>query len=347
MPKRTVAESVARARILLPYPRLWAKFTGTRIPSNYITGKTTGLLRPESVAFTPSGDLMAISNSGMHSVIMYRRCNDSGKDYDKRPCCTISDADCLNYVHDVAFSPYGTHFVAVSREAHSISMFALLNRNSNGIEAKMLGSFRGEQYGLSFPAGVAFHPSGQYLAVANRMRNGIALCRRLGSTGPFDSTPFQFITDEDLCVHGLAAPHGVDFSPDGMSLLVAHKRFFKAEHPQGESALSVFRCRTVPDFGLDPHPSFISLSGRTACHHVSFHPSGDIVAVANEAAGVDVYNWLPEQATMRKRDTISVVQIADGAKGVAFTREGRQVAVTTELDEVLFFDLVAGDSSYQ
>jgi len=220
-------------------------------------------------------------------------------------------------------------------------MFGLTG-NSNGIEAKLLWSVHGEECGLSFPAGVAIHPSGKWLAVANRMHNGITLYRTSDSGDQFDATPFQSITDEDLSTHGLAAPHGLDFSPDGKFLIVANKRFYETEHPKGHSALSMFNWRTEPDSGLDLHPSFIVPYGRAQLHLVAFHPSGEMLAVANQRAGVDVFKWLPEQEMMDKQDTISLLQIGDGAKGVAFTREGDQIAVTTGLNEVLFFDLVSG-----
>ena len=46
---------------------------------------------------------------------------------------------------------------------------------------------------------------------------------------------------------------------------------------------------------------------------------------------------------MNKLDTLSIFKIGKGAKGIAFTKEGGQLAVTTELNEVLFFDLVTGN----
>jgi len=274
---------------------------------------------------------------------MYTKVDASGRNYEARPCCTISDRNYLNFVHDTAFSPCGRYLVAVAREAHSLSMFVLHDRNSNGIEAKRLWSVCGEECGLNFPVAVAIHPSGKWLAVANRVRKGITLYRNSGSSGQFDSTPFQIITEEDLSNHGLAAPQGLDFSPNGKSLIVVHKRFFKTMHPKGESGLSIFKWRTETDFGLDPHPSFILPYGSSLLHQVAFHPSDDIVAVSIEKAGVDVFNWLPEQETMSKLDTLSIFKIGKGAKGLAFTREGEQLVITTELNEVLFFDLVAGN----
>jgi len=335
------ANSLRRARSLLPYPRLWARLAGARIPTSYITGEETKLKRPEGFAFSPSGDLMVVSNSHAHSVIIYAKENSSEKDFGIRPSRTISDYDYLNFVHDVVFSPCGKYVAAVGREAHSLSIFAIRDQNLKDIEAKLIWSAHGKEYELSFPAGVAIHPSGKWLAVANRKRTGITLYRNSGLDGQFDSIPFQIITDEDLSIHDLAAPHGLDFSPDGKSLIVAHGRFFKTKDPKGESGLAIFKCRNDPNLGLDPHPKFIFPYGQSPLHSVAFHPSGGLVAVTNSEAEVDVFDWLPEHKTMKKRDSISFFRIGQGPKGVAFTRDGDQIAVTTVLNEVLFFDVVA------
>jgi DNA-binding beta-propeller fold protein YncE len=333
--------SLRLARRVAPYPRLWARLSGARIPDGYITGSGAGLFRPESVAFSPSGALMAISNSGQHSISLYARGGVSGRGYEERPCGTISDANCLSYVHDSAFSPCGRYLVAVGEESHSLAMFELQGGDSKEPAAKLLWAVRGEEFGLNFPASVAIHPSGRYLAVANRERNGITLYRGSGSNGQFDSTPFQMIaTETDFQNHGLGAPHGVDFSPNGESLIVTHKRFWKSEYQKGESGVSMFRCRPEPELGLEPDPSFILPCGRSALHLAAFHPSGEVVAVSNSMHGVDVYSWQPEQRAMSKLDSLPIYRVREGAKGVAFTRDGGQLVVTTDLHEVLFFDLV-------
>jgi len=338
MANQTLPRSIRRARRRFSYPKLWAAFGGVRIPKTCISGKRTGLSRPEAVAFTPSGDLMAISNTGRHSVSLYTRGAASRKSYATRPCFTISDPESLNYVHDVAFSPCGNKLAIVAREDHSLSIFMMLDKNSSAIEGSLLWYIRGQECGLSFPAGVAIHPSGDYLAVANRMYTGITLYGT--SNGQFDSTPIQTITEEALSIYGLASPHGLDFSPDGTSLIVTHKRFYKAEHPKGDSGLSIFKWRTSSEPGINTKPTFIFPYGRSPLHLVAFHPSGKIVAVSNETEGVDVLNWQAAQGQMTKLDTISLFRVGTGAKGVAFTRDGKQIAVTTDLNEVLFFDVV-------
>jgi len=332
--------SVLRVRRRLPYPKLWAKLAGARIPDSYVTGKITKLNRPEGLAISrSSGEMMAISNSGNHSITLYARDGASHKNYDMRPRRTISERDCLKFVHDVVFTPCGKYYIAVGRDSYSLSAFEIVHGKSDAVDSKPLYSVTGEKHGLCYPAGVAIHPCGEWLAVANRLRVGISLYRISGINGQFESSPFQFITEEELSIHELAAPHGLDFSPDGKSLIVVHNRFAMNKNSKGESGIAVFQCRNNTNSGLNPNPSFIYPYGCTRLHSVAVHPSGCIVAVSNSLAGVDLFDWLPEQSIMSKRDTFSFFRHEEGPKGVAFTSDGKQLAVTTALDEVLFFDL--------
>jgi len=285
---------------------------------------------------------MAVCNSESDSLTMYKRKNTAEAIYDRKPCCMITDADCLEYVHDVAFSPCGKMLAAAAREGQSVSIFVRSEDRPDAFEAKPSWIMRGEESGLGFPAGIAFHPTGEWLAVANRKNgSGITLYRRHSSSGGrnFDSTPFQSITEEELLKHGLAAPHGLDFSPDGKSLIVTHKQFFKTERPQGESGVSIFQWKAKPDVGLDSTPTYTLPYGGSCAHSVAFHPSGEIFAITSEFSGVEVYQWRPTTKFISQIDTISIFRgrQSESSKGVAFTSDGEQLAVTTMLDEVLFF----------
>ncbi|MCH8247814.1 MAG: beta-propeller fold lactonase family protein [Bacteroidetes bacterium] len=282
---------------------------------------------------------MAISNSDAHSITLYARDESSKSKYETRACHTIKDSTNLNYVHDVAFSPCGKFLAAVGREAHTLSIFSVSNSALSDAEPKLIWSAHGDACGLSFPAGVAFHPSGEWLAVANRLGTGISMYRSSDASGHFESTPFQSISDEDLSSHDLAAPHGLDFSPDGQFLIVVHGRFYKNPNPKGDSGLAIFTCRDTPDFGLDIEPRFVFPYGQHHPHSVAFHRSERTVVVTDCNSGVDMFDWLPDKKQLNKRDSFSVYKIGEGPKGVAYTPDGGQLAVTTALDEVLFFDV--------
>ena len=342
MARQFLNKSVRKARQLFPYPRIWAAIRGRRIPRKSITGSRAGLIRPEAIAFTPSGDLMAVANFGGDSLNIHRRINGAKPIYQSKPSCVITDSDCLKYVHDVAFSPCGKMLVAAARQDQSISVFVRSEDRPDVFELKPSWVIRGEESGLGFPAGVAFHPTGKFLAVANRQSgSSIALYRRHGLSGDreFDSTPFQSITEQELLKHGLAAPHGLDFSPDGKSLIVTHKRFLKTERPEGESGVSIFPCKAKPDIGLDSAPSCTMRIGGSCVHSVAFHPSGEFFAITKERLGVEVFKWRPTTKSISQIESIRIFRAGhgQGAKGLAFTSDGAQLAVTTTLDEVLFF----------
>ena len=178
---------LGKARQLFPYPRIWAAILGHRIPRKSITRSRAELSRPETIAFTPSGDLMAVGNTESHSINIHRRIIGAKPIYQSKPYCVITDSDCLKYVHDVAFSPCGKMLVAAARQDQSISVFVRSEDRPDVFELKPSWVMRGEESGLGFPAGVAFHPTGKFIAVANRQSgSSIALYRRHGGIVPVD-----------------------------------------------------------------------------------------------------------------------------------------------------------------
>ena len=118
-----------------------------------------------------------------------------------------------------------------------------------------------------------------------------------------------------------------------------HKQFFKNENPKGESALTTFACRSAPNLGVEPDPIEVINYGDSRLHALALHPSGGKIAMAQERAGVKVLNRSSGKVRADEVERYSVLQVRDGAKGVAFTRDGKQLVVTTPINEVLFFDL--------
>lgn len=338
---KVVYTLAVKLRRYLPNPELTARLFGTDVPIAYIKGRKTRLSRPESVVFSPSGDLMAISDSGSHTVTLFARDDTKECHYADAPLCVISDPVLLNYVHDAAFSPDGAFLATAAREAQTIAMYALHREDDKKVSADLLWSLTGEKSDINFPAGISFHPSGKLLAVANRMRNAITLFRGSGVDGDFDSRPFQMISDDDMSKYGLSAPHGFDFSPDGRYLAVAHKRFYKTKNAQGESGLSVYRMQDEPGEGVNPEPVCVVPYGNISVHLVAFNPAANLVAIIVSEFGVDLYRWDPEAQTLQKAADIFIFNghIGEGPKGIAFTKDGMQVVLTTEFNEVLFFDL--------
>lgn len=284
---------------------------------------------------------MVTSNSGNCSVTVYSKIKNKPEGYyHARPSVILANAGCLNFTHDAVFSPCEKYILAVGRDDHALVQFKLPQNGTHENETQPVALSRGDEYGLCNPTGLSMHPSGRWLAVANRKRFGITVYRRSESTRLFDAPPIQRITEAELVNLGLASPHTLNFSMDGESLVVAHKRFWEdGQYTRGDSALSVFKWREGSDSGLHPNPRVVHPFGDARLHSVAFDPSGDGVAVTHETGGIDLFNLSDGRTRFSKQTTIDIFRINEGPKGIAFTRNGKQLVTTTMLDEVLFFNV--------
>jgi 6-phosphogluconolactonase (cycloisomerase 2 family) len=286
--------------------------------------------------------MIGVSNSEGHSVGFYSAMDKSGQAWSATPCGVISNTDCLHYIHDAVLSPCGSYIATVAREAHSMTAFKPPGTADASGDSEPLWCFKGPESGLNFPTGIAIHPSGDFIAVANRIRLGISLYRRSGDKGRFEVKPFQFITEQDGYRFDLSSPHGLDFSPDGKFLVVTHKRFRTwGNAGGGQSGLAVYRWQETPDPHLDSVPVAIERYGDAELHSVSVHPSGDLIGVSDEGMGVDIFRFSAQQGSLSKVATFPLFRIGSSVKGLGFTRDGKQFAVTCDLDEILFFDTPA------
>lgn len=283
---------------------------------------------------------MVVSNSGKHAINIYTKDETASGAFSTHPNCIVSDKALLSYAHDSAFSPCGQFLAVVGEYSHTLSMLAVYRDSKAKVRVEALWSIQGDESGLSYPASVAIDPSGKWLAVANRRKYGITLYRGTGVKGQFDSRPFQSITDEQLAQHGLAAPHGVDFSPDGKFLAATHKGF-KQYQLNNDSGVSMFKLYPETDAGVEPIPEFIYPYGSASLNLPAFHPSGSYLAVSRSDGGIDTFEWSSTENKLSQRDSISIFRVREGAKGMAFATEGHQVVTTTDLHEVLFFDFAA------
>jgi 6-phosphogluconolactonase (cycloisomerase 2 family) len=327
--------SLRKARKIFPNPQAWAALSFTRRPSAFIISKDKSLTRPEGLAFTRKGDLMAVGNSDAHSVSVFASKNGL---YSDTPCCVLSDPTFLSYVHDVAFSPCGQYLAAVAREDHSVSIFRRSKADALAFEAKPICTLKGPDSHVRYPAALRFHPSGDYLAVANRQHSGVTLHRFDRNSGFFANAPHQMVSEADLLKHGLAAPHGLDFTPDGKYLVVVHKRFLGTDNPDGVSAITFYRWDEA-SARLEDEPIHVTAKAQVPLHSASFHPSGRFFAVSEERRDVEVFEWRPSIARIRQVDSISIFRCGyrDGPKGACFTADGKSIAVTTLCDQVLYY----------
>lgn len=331
-----------RFRKYLPDPKITARLYGTEKPVSYIKGMKTRLSRPETVVFSPSGDLMAVVNSELtNAVVFYDRDESQTSHFASKPFHIISNPD-LVFAHDAALTPCGNYIAIVARDTHNVLMYKLHRENEKNMTTKLIWSFSGDESALSFPHSVKFHPSGTMMAVGNQLKYGVALYYAKGSNGEFDSKPFQTISEDDLFKGGMAPSHCLDFSPDGKYLAVTHRTFYMNKDSKGESGLSIFAVPDESEKGLDPEPLvFIPYEWADFLHSVAFSPSGELLALVLSARDIEFFSWQEEHQTLKKLGSIHVYngRFGEGPKGVTFTNDGKQITVTTEFDEVLFYDV--------
>lgn len=263
---------------------------------------------------------------------MYHRLANSIK-FRSNPIGIISDQQDLDYVHDTAFAPSGEHLAVVARKSNSLLIYKWQRIGDQSVDMVNIQTIQGASNGLEAPAAVAYHPGGNYVAVANRMSHGISIYKR--SEDGFLKKPVQILGEMELLDKRLPSPQGLEFSPDGKYLIALHKRFFRSPH-QADSALAVFKWS---DNRLDENPVHIKGYENSDLHLVSFHPSGKTVAVAYEKEGVDILKWDAENVTLDFEYNIPLIPIGDGAKGIGFAPDGNHVVTSTDLNKVLFFDL--------
>lgn len=72
-------------------------------PATVIGDAGFELVRPEGVAFSPSGEYVAVANASVNKVTFYKRIGDHGSAYEKKGAFCIEGArSSLDYPHDIA-----------------------------------------------------------------------------------------------------------------------------------------------------------------------------------------------------------------------------------------------------
>ncbi|MEM6484817.1 MAG: hypothetical protein AAF662_07540 [Pseudomonadota bacterium] len=327
-------------RFLLPYPRFWARLFGCTVPDYYFTDPRF-LSRPESLRFSRDGKLLAVSNSANASVgiLEFQYGVDSSPTISVRE--TVHDQLALNYAHGAAFMQDDALLLSVGEHGQALSVIQLDQGDGAERGTDLVRTLTGGEFGLDNPADIAVHPGGAWCVVANRKFKGLAFFTC--SNPPQDQDPVfrSHIDVGALNEIGLAAPHGVCFFAGGDRMLVTHKRFtgWGYQGDKGRSAVSVWD-------STDKAPRSISGDllgsldlGDAHLHHIASHPHHPIVAVTNSRDVTLLLRWNEQTRELKTFDSIDVFRLGEGAKGVAFTPSGEFLAVSTELEEILFFRL--------
>lgn len=342
MRKRSLA-ILSFALLQCLFTPIYSQFDADKLePVTVIKGKQSKLNRPEGLAFSPSGDCLAVANSEGSSITIHKRSEKEGAFFETVPCCILQDPNLLYYAHDVKFTPCGQYLAVACRETSKVVFFKRSDENECVFHKEPYLILERSLSKLNNPASLSFSPCGRMLAVCNRMGgSGITFYQRSeNDNGKFEPAPFHEISEEQLLGYGLTAPHGIDFAQDGASFAVVHKKYFKNSNVVGQSSLAIYKVTQENDPTFSPYPAKIIYCDDGSLHSVSFYPSSPFLAIAEEQKGLIIYQNDPlvnACVPIANIDVSMYTQKHAAVKGCAFSPDGQFLGVTTEEPSVLIY----------
>lgn len=294
-------------------------------PLGSIEGEISLLNRPEGIAFSPSGDCLAIASFHGNQVLFFRTFNSS------QPIFVLNlPTGSLQYLHDVAFSPDGDHFAIACRYSNKVMVF---KKNASGFyDEEPFVEIKGSSAKLKGINAIKYHPNGKFLGVCDLPGNKIALYRY--SEDSYEKLPCQIIRSSRNTLNG---PDGLAFSSDGNLLAVtSHENNSLLIFESIPGMLGQYSARPVEVLKWDPS---------TCCypHSTCFHPIDDTLVVSfaggrktlalfkKQSDTLPRYSPVPSQALeIYNSETIHLQRYAreeGGIKGVAFSPDGKIVGV--------------------
>jgi DNA-binding beta-propeller fold protein YncE len=234
------------------------------------------LHRFEGIAFSSSGNTLAVATSDTNTVFLFRR-NANDLFEDAPYWCIDGPRSRLKYPHDVSFSLSGdTELLAVAQRGGAIAIYEN-NRTNENYGPDPVFEICGPQTKLNFSDGVAFvPPNNDCLAACNLENGSISFYRRI-SPSPI---AFELEPVLELRHSSLSKPDGLAFSRCGNWLAIAN---------HGNHSISVFQRRNrspsggKPEYGPDAI-TVIADPGLRHPHSVAFTPETNHLVVTNAGA---------------------------------------------------------------
>ncbi len=324
---------------LLATVQLSATIVPSEKPVSLIDNVESGLIRPEGLSFSPSGDCIAAANSEGNSITLYERIGKEGLSYKSTPMCQVLSNLFLNFAHDVAFSPCGKYIAAASRDSNAVIFY---QRNKNGqISPKPCCLIDDEFTRMNKPSGISFSPVDSLIAVANRGNFGsLSIYKLIKNKGELVDVEHAFtIFDTEFRKNNLSEPHDCDFSPDGKLLAVVHKRWYK--YSFGQAGLAIYE-RQIDHLGaMTLVPMTIKYFGKALPHCCTFHPSGKYIAVSLESEKIIFFERNGADFEQCAEINIDKNRPAELTKAIAFSPCGRSLAIATTSSRIFFFNIDA------
>jgi len=230
------------------------------------------LQRFEGIAFSPSGNTLAVATSDTNTIFLYRR-KPNGP-FEEAPSSSINGpASSLNYPHDLTFSLFAdSELLAVANRTGSICIYQR-NETTGVYRAEPVFEIRGRKAKLDFSDGVAFvRPNDEYLAACNLSASRITFYRRTAGL----AVGFTLEPEFELKHRSICSPDGLAFSQCGTWLAIAN---------HGTHTVSVYQRQSRgPEYGPEPVTIIRDDSGLRYPHSVAFTPKTNHLAVTNAGA---------------------------------------------------------------
>lgn len=198
-------------------------------PIARIHGESSGILLPDAVRYSPTGNVLAVANLGNNSISFYHFHDDV---YEQIPYQIIQDTpEMLSVPDGLDFSKDSELLAVTSHDNHSVLIYQKIP-GSDMYTSKPIEIIQGPETNFHYPHSVSFHPTKEYLLVSNSQgKKNINIFRKSSNGFPFyGSKPFLSleITEmyDESTIHLLEELHqeggckGVSFSPDGTSFAV-------------------------------------------------------------------------------------------------------------------------------
>ena len=236
----------------------------------------SNLQRFEGIAFSSSGNIIAVATSDTNTVFLFRR--RSNGLFEDTPYWSINGPRSrLDYPHDVSFSLSGdSEHLVVAQRGGAIAIYKK-NPANERYGPDPVFEISGPKTKLNYSDGVAFvPPNNDYLAACNLEIGSVSFYRRT-SRFPIG---FQLEPVFEMKHQSLSNPDGLAFSPRGDWLAVAN---------HGNHSVSIFQRRNgflskgKLKYGLRP-VTIIRDPGLRHPHSVAFTPETNHLVVTNAGA---------------------------------------------------------------
>lgn len=300
-------------------------------PIGIIEGTESMINHPEGIAFSPSGNLVAIANAGGSNVLFFQASDCCSTGTKSQPVFVINGLDSpLKYPHDLDFTLDGEH-LAVACPGDNRVIIYKRNVQSGFYEEKPLAVIEGSKGGLLAISAVKYCPNGNYLGVCDVAGYQIALYHYNGEN--YDSMPYQVIrAPSDI----LKQPDGLGFSKDGKWLAVTS---------HGNHSVLIFERKFLSQ-EYSNTPAEI-LKGEetlfTFTHSLCFHPIDDTLIVSS-AGGRKTLSLFKKISELVPRYTSSAAQAIEiynpetiymqefypeegGVKGITISPDGKILGI--------------------